>query len=145
MVRPQLNTMIFRLVVSLSIPWVIVASVQGISDYNALTPYVWTEAYREATQRCGDERFSLNNVGEWALQRPPEDEMAACIDRERRSFKRSERSEKTTIAIITLRWALIPAILLLALAAFYSALLRGAASLGSSYARWLRGSGDLPK
>ena len=112
------ETPLFRKALALVALWCLLWAVIGFLNHNKVPTYDQRAGYRESMEGCAEARLEAARDGTLTALYPGRREMAACTDRIRRQYRGAEAAEQRQITIATLIWALLPALLLLLLAAF---------------------------
>ena len=118
------DTPLFRRALALVALWCLLWAVVGWLNHRAVPTYDQRPGYREAMQGCADNQILSSRAGEFTARRPGRWEMGACTGRVRSHYLAAESSEHRRVTIAVLVWALLPALLLLLLAAFAEELRR---------------------
>ena len=112
------ETPLFRKALALVGLWCLLWAVLGFLNHQAVPSYGERAGYRAAMERCAESRLEAARNGDLTAVYPGRREMAACTDRVRTWYRAAEAAEHRQVAIATLIRALLPALLLLLLAAF---------------------------
>ena len=112
------ETPLFRKALALVALWCLLWAVLGFLNHNRVASYDQRAGYRESMEHCAEDRLEAARDGSLTAVYPGRREMAACTDRIRRQYRGAETAEHRQVTIATLAWALLPALLLLLLAAF---------------------------
>ena len=124
MARWQTDTMLFRRALALVALWCLLWAVLGWFGHRAVPTYDQRPGYRESMQACADPQLLSSRSGDFTARRPGRWEMGACTGRVRGHYLGAERAEHRQVTIAILAFALLPALLLLLLAAFAEQLRR---------------------
>jgi len=112
------DTPLFRKALALLALWCLLWAVIGYLNHRAVPPYDQRAGYRDAMQRCADDRLLASRDGQLMARRPNRREMAACTESARAGYLQAEAAEHRRVTLATLTLALLPSLLLLLLAAF---------------------------
>ncbi len=118
MAQRRTETSLFRKALAVVALWLLGWAVLGYFNHRAIQPYDQRAGYREAMQSCADDRIETAPSGASTIRRPGRLEMIACTDAIRTRYMAAENAAQRGVAFATLAWALLPALLLLLLAAF---------------------------
>ena len=124
MVRWQTDTPLFRRALALVALWCLLWAVLGYFNHRAVPGYDRRAGYTESMQACADPQLLSSRAGDFTARRPGRFEMGACTGRVRARYLEAERAQHRQVTIAVLAWALLPALLLLLLAAFAGELRR---------------------
>lgn len=112
------ETPLFRRALALVALWCLLWAVIGWLQHGAVPTYDQRAGYRASMQGCADDQILTTPSGAITARRPGGREMGACTERVRARFLTAERGEHRRVTVAVLAWALLPAALLLLLAAF---------------------------
>ncbi len=118
------DTPLFRRALAMVAFWCLLWAVLGWLQHRAVPSYDQRAGYRETVQACADPELVSSRAGEFTARRPGGRAMGACTERVRERFLAMERAAHRRITVAILAWALLPAALLLLLAAFAEELRR---------------------
>ena len=112
------ETPLFRKALALVGLWCLLWAVLGFLNHQAVPSFDQRAGYRESMELCAEARLEAARNGDLTARYPGRREMAVCTDQIRRQYRSAEAAEQRQVTIATLIWALLPALLLLLLAAF---------------------------
>lgn len=145
MVRPQLNTVIFRFALTVALLWVLGAAWLGYSEYQATPSFRYSEEFQAELANCQAERLRPADDPDWVVRRPTADELSSCTDGVESRVRLIDQSERSRVTTSAAKWTLLPPFVLLLVAAFYRPLLAGTRALLAGYLAWLLGKKEPPK
>ena len=135
----SIRTPLFRIALTIAVLWVGFATYQGWKARNAVQGYTLGESYDTAAADCAEVTEIAPGVGFNFVTKPNPDHIG-CLERVNRLYAGYEADEKRRVTIAAAKRALIPAAVLLLLAAFYRQIASGLASATARYVRWIKGS-----
>ncbi len=118
MAQRRTDTPLFRKALAVIVLWLLAWAVIGYRNHQAIQPYDQRAGYAAAIQGCADDRLELSRDGTSTFRPAGGLEMRDCTERIRDRYLAAENAEQRQVALATLAWALLPALLLLLLAAF---------------------------
>jgi hypothetical protein len=135
----SLQTPLFRIALTVAGIWVAFSAYQGWRAREAVTSYTYRDGYSTETEACAEITELAPGPSLTFVSKPNPDHIA-CLERVNQTYAGYEMSERQRVSINAAKRALIPAVLLLLVAALYRQIGRGVASAGLSYVRWVKGS-----
>lgn len=133
------QTPLFRIALTVAGIWVAFSAYQGWRAREAVTSYTYRDGYSTETEACAEITELAPGPGLTFVSKPNPDHVA-CLERVNQTYAGYEVSERQRVSIDAAKRALIPAVLLLLVAAFYRQIGRAVALAASRYARWVKGS-----
>lgn len=118
------ETPLFRRALALVALWCLLWAVLGWLSHRAVPTYDQRPGYRESMQACADPQLLSSRSGEFTARLPGRREMGACTGRVRSHYLAAEAAQHRQVTLAILARALLPALLLLLLAAFAEELRR---------------------
>lgn len=136
--RGRLNTPTFRVALTIGALWMIGWVVAGFVRLRAVEPFEMSQSYREEVGKCADDRIDLTN-NQLPLRPPTIEERNFCVGLATSTFRKWEAAERRGTIADAAKWAVIPAFLILMLAAFWRDVLKLVTVSSRAYAEWVRG------
>jgi hypothetical protein len=132
------RTPLFRIALTIAVLWIGFATFQGWEARNAVQSHTFGESYDTAAADCAEITDLAPGAGLNFVTKPNPDHIG-CLERVNRLYAGYEADEKHRVTIAALKRALIPAAVLLLLAAFYRQIASALALATARYVRWIKG------